>query len=136
MTIVVVLLALLVTVVLLTTGGRRGAGAAGNLRRAACGLTWVVALALTPTTFHDAGAAAGYLLGVPLVISIIVFLRDLSGRSVLVVEATAGLTMLAWSLLLALGIGLAFLPSALLFLCAFGFDLRTPVHKQHSAAQP
>lgn len=116
MTVTVGVLALLLAGVWVVVAGRRGQNLSTWLRRGACALTLVVCLALTPWTFEDAGAAAGYLLGVPLVLSIIVVIADMSGRAVLAVTAVAGVVMLVWALLLALGIGLALLAPALMLL--------------------
>lgn len=123
MSVVVGILLLLTAVILVTLGTRARVGVPTLLRRAACGLTLALALALTPWTFNDAGAAAGYLLGVPALLSIAIVVADMSGRGVLVVTAVAGVLMLVWALLLALGIGLAFMPSALLLLTSVGLDL-------------
>ena len=119
---------MLTAATLVVLGTRANASVGPLLRRAACGLTLAVALALTPGTFDNAGAAAGYLLGVPALLGTAVVIADIAARGVLVVSAVAGGLMLIWALLLALGIGLAFLPSALLLLTSVGQDLRAARH--------
>jgi MFS family permease len=63
----------------------------------------------------DSGeGATAYLLGVPLVAAVVPMIGDRTGRLVLLLDLIGAAVMGAWSLLLALGIGCAFLPSALL----------------------
>jgi hypothetical protein len=73
-----------------------------------------IAIALLPFTVDDSGAAAGYLLGVPVVVAVVVLVADLTGRAVGVTTAAGALVMLAWGLYLGLGIGLWFVIPALL----------------------
>jgi hypothetical protein len=93
------------------------------LRWAPFALTVAVVAVLTPYTVADSGAAAGYLLGVPLVAAVLPVLADLAGRGVLAAEAVGAAVMTVWGLLLALGIGGYFLPLALLLLVAFCVEL-------------
>jgi hypothetical protein len=107
--------ALAVAVVLVV---RRPAEPARRLRWAALILTALVAVVLTPYTVADSGAAASYLLGVPALGAALPVAADLAGRSVTAATAVGAAAIAAWSLLLALGIGLAFLPGALLLVGA------------------
>ncbi|BCJ77968.1 hypothetical protein CS0771_75120 [Catellatospora sp. IY07-71] len=78
-----------------------------------------IAVALLPFTIEDSGAAAGYLLGVPVVAALCPLLADLAGRAVGVTTAAGALVLLGWSLLLGLGIGLWFaVPAVLLAVAA------------------
>jgi hypothetical protein len=102
--------------------GRHGATPAvvGRvLRLLAFAATVGIAVALLPFTVADSGAAAGYLLGVPVVAAVIALVADLTHRAVGVTTAVAAVTMLAWGLLLGLGIGLWFtLPALILGMAA------------------
>ncbi|GAA1875098.1 hypothetical protein [Asanoa iriomotensis] len=84
------------------------------LRLLAFAATIGIAVALLPFTLDDSGAAASYLLGVPVVVAVAVLLADLSGRAVGAATTVGALVMLAWGLILGLGIGFWFLIPALL----------------------
>jgi len=84
------------------------------LRLVALAATAGIAIALLPFTVDDSGAAAGYLLGVPVVVAVVVVVADLTGRAVGVTTAAGALVMLAWGLYLGLGIGPWFLIPAFL----------------------
>jgi hypothetical protein len=87
-----------------------------SVRWAGLVITALVAAALTPLTVDDAGSAAFFLLGVPVVGAALPLLAQrFAGRTGLV-DLLAGAVIGGWGLLLALGgLGVAFLPSALLF---------------------
>ncbi|MBF9130445.1 hypothetical protein I0C86_15975 [Plantactinospora sp. S1510] len=89
------------------------------VRWSGLGITALVAATLAPFTIEDAGAAASYLLGVPVIAAALPLLAQrLPGRAGFV-DLVAGAVIGGWGLLLALGgIGVAFLPPALLFVAA------------------
>ncbi|MEU8423535.1 hypothetical protein AB0C15_21935 [Micromonospora sp. NPDC048835] len=88
------------------------------LRWSALAITVLVAAALTPFTVDDSGAAAGYLLGVPVVAASLPVLAQRAGRLTLVADLLAALVLTGWGLLLGLGIGVAFLPAVILLIAS------------------
>jgi len=102
--------------------GRHGAtpGVVGRvLRLLAFAATGGIVVALLPFTVEDSGAAASYLLGVPVVAAVSALIADLAHRAVGITTAVAALVMLAWGLILSLGIGFWFtLPALLLGIAA------------------
>ncbi|WP_433651409.1 hypothetical protein ACQP2C_02035 [Micromonospora zamorensis] len=102
---------LLVGVVVLV---RKPVDARRVVRWSALVITVLVAAALTPYTVDDSGAAASYLLGVPVVAATLPVLAQRIGRLTVVADVVAALIIAAWGLLLGLGIGGAFLPVAVL----------------------
>ncbi len=116
---------LLLTAALLVVLGVSGKfSIAPLLRRTACGLTLASTLALVPWTFEDAGAAAGVFLGVPVVLIMAVMITDMSQRDVRLVSVVAAVSLLIWSAILALSVGLAFAPPALLLLTSAGLETK------------
>lgn len=97
---------------------RRPARTDRVLRWSAFLLTVAVAALLTPETVADSGAAAGYLLGVPVLAAAVPVIADAAGRLVGVADVVGGVVLVLWALLLALGIGAAFLPPAALSIAA------------------
>lgn len=97
---------------------RRPVGAARMLRVAAFALTAFVAAILTPYVILDSGAATSYLLGVPVVAALLPMLATVAGRLVTVADVVGAVVLIVWGLILALGIGAVFLPSAALLLAA------------------
>ncbi|MFG1868490.1 hypothetical protein [Micromonospora arborensis] len=86
---------------------------------------WIV-VALLPFTIDDSGAAAGYLLGVPVVVAVCPLIADLTHRAVHITTTVAALVMLVWALILGLGIGLWFvLPAVLLGMAAIATTAST-----------
>ncbi|MEV4823301.1 hypothetical protein [Micromonospora sp. NPDC049274] len=114
-TIGAVVAVLLVGVVVLV---RKPADARSVLRWSALGITVLVAAVLTPYTVDDSGAAAAYLLGVPVVAALLPVLAQRIGRLAVVADLTAALVVAGWGLLLGLGIGGAFLPAVVLLLAS------------------
>ena len=111
--------AAVVGIVLATRSGQEGpARSARLLRWAALILTVVTAALLTPYTVDDSGATAAFLLGVPVVGGAIPVLAERRGRYVAVATAAAAITMTVWAIMLAVGIGLYFLPAAILLVTA------------------
>ncbi|MGC4879014.1 hypothetical protein ACLQ26_22475 [Micromonospora sp. DT43] len=110
-TIGAVVAVLLVGVVVLV---RKPDDARPVLRLSALGITVLVAAVLTPYTVDDSGAAAGYLLGVPVVAALLPLLAQRIGRLAVVADLAAALVITGWGLLLGLGIGGAFLPAVVL----------------------
>ncbi|MEH1166968.1 hypothetical protein V6V47_16440 [Micromonospora sp. CPCC 205539] len=106
---------LLVGVVILV---RRPAHARPVLRWSALAITVAVAALLTPFTVDDSGAAASYLLGVPVVAVMLPVLAQRIGRLTRVADLVAALVIAVWGLLLGLGIGGAFLPAAVLLIAS------------------
>ncbi|MBQ0989306.1 hypothetical protein KBX08_04275 [Micromonospora sp. H61] len=88
------------------------------LRWSALAITALVAGALAPFTVDDSGAAASYLLGVPVVAALLPVLAQRAGRLALVVDLVAALVLTGWGLLLGLGIGVAFLPAVILLIAS------------------
>lgn len=115
---------LLVGVVVLV---RKPADARRVVRWSALVITVLVAAALTPWTVDDSGAAASYLLGVPVLAATLPVLAQRIGRLTGVADVVAALIIAAWGLLLGLGIGGAFLPVAvLLVVSAVGIGAPRP----------
>ncbi|MCA2212051.1 hypothetical protein [Jidongwangia harbinensis] len=77
-----------------------------------------IVVALLPFTVEDSGAAAIYLLGVPLVAATAALAADLTGHAVGLTTTIAALVTLAWGLLLGLGIGMWFAIPAVILGCA------------------
>lgn len=102
-----------------STGGRR------RLRWLVLGLTVAVAAGLSPHTVADSGAAAWYLLGVPVLAALVPVVADAAGVATGVADAAGAVLMTGWGLLLALGIGTAFLPGGVL-LCALAVAALAP----------
>jgi hypothetical protein len=103
---------------------RRTAGPAARrwsrwLRWAALGAALVAAAALAPAAARDSGRFAAVLLGVPVVLAALPVGWDLvTGRPQAAIDWPAAILAMGWAVLLALGIGLAFVPAALLQLAA------------------
>ncbi|MEU4474994.1 hypothetical protein [Micromonospora sp. NPDC023888] len=116
-TIVGGLVALFIAAMAFVSLRRRGpaSGSVGLVLRllAIAATAWVV-IALLPFTIDDSGAAASYLLGVPVVAAICPLIADLTHRAVATTTTVAALVLLVWALLLGLGIGLWFVIPALL----------------------
>jgi hypothetical protein len=85
------------------------------LRWAALGSAVVAAVVLAPAAARDSGSFAAVLLGVPVVLAALPAGWDLvTGRPGAAIEWPAAILAMGWAVLLALGIGLAFVPAALL----------------------
>ncbi|WP_145783171.1 hypothetical protein [Micromonospora taraxaci] len=97
---------------------RRPPGVRRVARWSALAITVLVAAALTPYTVDDSGAAAAYLLGVPVVAALLPVLAQWAGRLTGVADVVAALGITAWGLLLGLGIGVAFLPAVVLLIAS------------------
>ncbi|MBQ1033314.1 hypothetical protein ACX27O_27550 [Micromonospora sp. SD19] len=97
---------------------RRPADTRSVLRWSALAITVLVAAALAPFTVDDSGAAAGYLLGVPVVAAVLPVLAQRFGRLTVAADLVAALVITGWGLLLGLGIGGAFLPAVALLLAS------------------
>lgn len=106
------------------------------LRLLAFAATAGIAVALLPFTVADSGAAASYLLGVPVVAAVSALIADLAHRAVGITTALAALVMLAWGLILGLGIGLWFiLPALILGIAAVAtISSRHPTVSSHQDA--
>ncbi|MEU4398180.1 hypothetical protein [Micromonospora orduensis] len=102
---------LLVGVVVLV---RRPVDTPRVVRWSALAITVLVAAMLTPFTVDDSGAAASYLLGVPVVAATLPVLAQRFARLARAADLVAALVIAGWGLLLGLGIGGAFLPAAVL----------------------
>src|SRR5262245_30984523 len=89
------------------------------LRWAALGAAVVAAAVLTPAAARDSGRFAAVLLGVPVVLAALPVGWDLvTGRPQAAIDWLAAILAIGWAVLLALGIGLVFVPAALLQLAA------------------
>ncbi|MFC7546096.1 hypothetical protein [Plantactinospora sp. GCM10030261] len=95
---------------------RRPADPRRVLRGSALAIMLLVVAALTPYTVDDSGTAAAYLLGVPLAAALLPVLAQRVGRLTGIADAVAAMVIVAWGLLLGLGIGGAFLPVAMLLI--------------------
>jgi hypothetical protein len=84
------------------------------LRLLAFAVTVGIVAALLPFTVEDSGAAAGYLLGVPVAAAVGALVADFAQIAVGTATVVAALVMLAWALILGLGIGLWFTLPALI----------------------
>jgi hypothetical protein len=74
----------------------------------------VAAAALAPAAARDSGRFAAVLLGVPVVLAALPVGWDLvTGRPQAAIDWPAAILAMGWAVLLALGIGLAFVPAAL-----------------------
>ncbi|MCG5450607.1 MULTISPECIES: hypothetical protein [Micromonospora] len=99
---------------------RKPANTRSVLRWSALAITVLVAAVLVPFTVDDSGAAAGYLLGVPVVAALLPVLAQRVGRLTVVADLVAALVLTGWGLLLGLGIGVAFLPAVILLIASAG----------------
>ncbi|MET8260423.1 hypothetical protein ACFYPG_23240 [Micromonospora sp. NPDC005553] len=97
---------------------RKPANTRSVLRWSALAITVLVAAVLVPFTVDDSGAAAGYLLGVPVVAALLPVLAQQTGRLTIVADLVAALVLTGWGLLLGLGIGVAFLPAVILLIAS------------------
>jgi hypothetical protein len=89
------------------------------LRWAALGAAVAAAAVLAPAAARDSGRFAAVLLGVPVVLAALPLVWDLvTGRPQAAIDWPAAILSMGWAVLLALGIGLAFVPAALLQLAA------------------
>jgi hypothetical protein len=89
------------------------------LRWAALGAAVVAAAVFAYAAARDSGWFAAVLLGVPVVLAALPVGWDLvTGRPHAAIDLTAAILAMGWAVLLALGIGLAFVPAALLQLAA------------------
>jgi hypothetical protein len=121
--VLVIAASLLVTVAAAMAAGRTAGPAARRwsrwLRWAALGAAVVAAAALAPSAARDSGWFAAVLLGVPLVLAALpVGWVLVTGRTQTAIDWPAAILAMGWAVLLALGIGLAFVPAALLQLAA------------------
>ena len=116
--VLVIAASLLVTVAGIAAG--RTAGPATHrwsrwLRWAALGAAVVAAAVLAPAAARDSGWFAAVLLGVPVVLAALPVGWDLvTGPPQAAIDWPAAILAMGWAVLLALGIGLAFVPAALL----------------------
>jgi hypothetical protein len=95
---------------------RRPADARRTVRWGGAAIVLATAGLLAPSTVQDSGPAAIYLLGVPVVAALLPLLAPRAGAAARAADLLTGLVIGAWALLLALGIGAAFLPAAFLYL--------------------
>jgi hypothetical protein len=123
----VLLVLVIVALLLVTMAGTAAARIIGPaarrwsrwLRWSALGAAVVAAALLAPSAGRDSGWFAAVLLGVPVVLAALPVGWDLvTGRPHAAIDWPAALLAMGWAVLLALGIGLAFLPAALLQLAA------------------
>jgi len=119
----VALAAVLVVGVLLLVG--RGGDGRRLVRWSGLAITALVAVVLTPFTVEDSGTAAFVLLGVPVVVAALPPLAQrFAPRLAGYVDLVAAVAIGGWGLLLALGgLGVAFLPTALLLLAGAALNL-------------
>ena len=115
-------------------GVRRPANSTRVVRWIALALLAAEAVVLIPYTVADSGAAASYLLGVPVLAALLAVVADLTGHAVTTVDFIAATVVTAWAILLMLGLGVVFLPPAVLLIIAFAGDLskgRSAVEARH-----
>ncbi len=114
---------LLLAAAILTVGGVRGrVPASALIRRIGYGLTVGLVIVTAPRAFEDLGASAGYVLAIPVLLIMALAFADMSQRHVRLITAVVAMALLVWALLLALSVGLAFLPSVLLLLTSVGLE--------------
>jgi hypothetical protein len=120
--VLVVVASALVTAAGVAAGRTAGPAASGWsrwLRWAALAAAAVAAVVLAPAAARDSGWFAAVLLGVPVALAAIPVGWDLvTGHSPAAVDWPAAILAMGWAVLLALGVGLAFVPAALLQLAA------------------
>ncbi|RZU76803.1 hypothetical protein [Micromonospora sp. IBHARD004] len=97
---------------------RRPAAAKRLVRLAGLVITVLVAAVLTPWTVQDSGPAASYLLGVPVLAATAPVLARRSDRLAGIADIVAAVVICGWGVLLALGIGVAFLPVVPLYVAS------------------
>jgi hypothetical protein len=119
MLLILVVVAPLIVIAAGIVAGRAGGPAARRwadwLRWAAFATAAVAAVMLAPAVVRDSGWFATVLLGVPVVLAALpVGLNRITGRCWSGIDWLAAILAMAWAVLLALGIGVAFLPAALL----------------------
>src|SRR5262245_29199777 len=115
--VLVVAASLLVTVAAMSAArsGLRARRWSRWLRWAALGAAAVAAAMVAPATARDSGRFAAVLLGVPVVLAALPAVWDLiTGQPQAAIDWSAAILAIGWAVLLALGIGLAFVPAALL----------------------
>jgi hypothetical protein len=123
MLVVLVIAASVLVTVAGMLAGRTGGPAARRwsrwLRWAALGAAVFAAAVLAPAAARDSGSFAAVLLGVPVVLAAFpVGWHLVTGRPQAAIDWLAAILAMGWAVLLALGIGLAFVPAALLQLAA------------------
>ncbi|MEO3925804.1 hypothetical protein ABGB07_18320 [Micromonosporaceae bacterium B7E4] len=108
----------------------RGGDGQSLVRWSGLVITTLVAATLAPLTIEDSGAAAFVLLGVPVIAAALPPLAQrLVPRTAGYLDPVAAVVIGGWGLLLALGgLGVAFLPSALLLLAGAARSL-VPGHR-------
>ena len=126
----IVLLVGLVMAVSLWLGTRPGTPEilAPALRVAAAVVTLGVGAGMAPAAWRDSGAFALALVGVPAVAALAVLGLTVARRPATAVTWAAAAVILAWGLLTALGLGVAFLGPALLMTLAAGAS----THPRHT----
>jgi hypothetical protein len=123
---VVVVGALVIGLVLARNRRRDAARIARILRWVALVLAVVPGVLLAPLAIADSGAAASYLLGVPVVVAALPLLAEISHHAILIAATTAvaAILILAWTVVTALGLGPVYVPAALALIVATGVQLR------------
>lgn len=117
--VVVAVLAVAVTLLMWSLGGsNRRSGWARPLQWAPPLAAVVAAVAVWPTTWPDSGAFALLLLGVPVVLAAAPLGMPEQARWRRAGVWLVALLQLGWALLLGLGVGLLFVPAALLLVAA------------------
>jgi hypothetical protein len=136
MTVAVVLALLVVAAVALglTLRLRERREAAAVLRLLAVLFAVVGAAVVLPATVRDSGDSAIWGLGIPVLMTLAPLLAARSRLGAAVTAMAAGFLLL-WSVLLALGVGLALLPAALAETAA-AVAQRRPRHSRKLAAAP
>jgi len=98
------------------------------------------AVAAWPTTWSDSGAHAILLLGVPVVLGAASLCLPEQGRWRWFGVWLVALLLLGWALLLGLGVGLIFVPAALLLLLAAALTVSNrhlnPAHQGQASVRP
>jgi hypothetical protein len=125
-TLFVVLVGAVTIGVVLARDHRRDAARIRFLRWIGLALAVVPGVLLAPLAIADSGAAASYLLGVPVVAAALPLLAEIAHHAVLIATTTAlaAIVILAWAVVTALGLGQAYLPAALALVVATVVQLR------------
>ncbi|WP_299952219.1 hypothetical protein [uncultured Modestobacter sp.] len=127
--VVVVAVAVAAGLALVPAARRSDGRTADVLRWAALGLAVLVAVVLAADVWADAGAFAVVALGLPVVVLLVPVLAA-GSRWAGVVTAAAATVVLAWALVLGLGIGLLLLPAVV---PAFAAAALGPARRRTSA---
>ena len=114
---VAVWVAVMASLALWLRSRRKGTRVARTLQLVAVLLTLVVAAVVVGPAWQDSGSFALVLVGIPLACALITFLAPRTRHAILLAWIAA-VTMLLWSLVIGLGLGVNFQPPAILLIAS------------------